>query len=65
MVGTQLKHQSSRSHCSIVIHQLNVFKKVSQTPVSQGQNFWDPLKGLIKFSKNGSNSKIKIIVKKC
>ena len=43
IVGTQVKHQSSRSHCSKVIRKLKVFKKVGQTPRSQGQNCWYPL----------------------
>ena len=47
IVGTQVKHQSSRSHCSKVIRKLNVFIKVGQTPGSQGQNGWYPLKGLV------------------
>ena len=45
--GTQVKHHSSRSHCSKVICKLNVFNKDGQTPRSQGQNGWYPLKGLV------------------
>ena len=47
IVGTQVKHTSSRSHCSKVFRKVNIFIKVGQTPWSQGQNCWYPLKGLV------------------
>ena len=45
--NTRVKYQSSSTPCLKVISNVKVFKKMGQTPRSQGQKYWYPWKGLI------------------